>query len=245
MDFSLIQKQALGLDTSDLCEWRQAEKCFLVHKEIVNPLTRLQEDAQKAGFNLQIVSAYRDFSRQLAIWNAKATGKRPLLDSDGNILSFDALSNEQKLYTILRWSAIPGLSRHHWGTDFDIYDANQMDLEDVQLVPKEVEDAGPCAAMHDWLTERIAHNQSYQFYRPYQFDGGGIAPERWHFSYLPLAKNYSTQLKPALMISLWQENQLLLVDELIANLTSIWANYIDLDISKQPEWVIKILSGSF
>jgi LAS superfamily LD-carboxypeptidase LdcB len=244
MDYSLIQKQALGLDASALCEWRQGDKCFLIHKEIVDPLTRLQEDARQAGFNLQIVSAYRDFSRQLAIWNAKATGKRPLLDSEGNILAFDVLSNEEKLFAILRWSAIPGLSRHHWGTDFDIYDANQMHLEDVQLVPQEVEGSGPCAAMHDWLTGQIAHNQSYQFYRPYQFDSGGIAPEKWHLSYLPLAKSYAEQLKPGLLSNLWQEKQLLLLGELIANLTAIWPKYIELDASKQPEWVIKKLSES-
>lgn len=242
MDFSQQQKQALGLDQAGLCEWKQGEKSFLIHQAIVEPLTRLQQDAQKAGFNLQIVSAYRDFPRQLAIWNAKAMGKRPLLDSDGKILPFAELSNEQKLFAILRWSAIPGLSRHHWGTDFDIYDANKMDLEDVQLVPQEVEGTGPCAAMHDWLTGQIAHNQSHQFYRPYQFDNGGIAPEKWHLSYLPLAKSYAEQLKPGLMINLWEQNQLLLLEELVANLTSIWPKYIELDASQQPDWVIKMLS---
>ncbi|MCZ8486094.1 D-alanyl-D-alanine carboxypeptidase family protein [Vibrio lentus] len=30
-------------------------------------------------------------------------------------------SEQQKLSAILRWSALPGASRHHWGCDFDVF----------------------------------------------------------------------------------------------------------------------------
>lgn len=242
MGFSLIQQQALGLDMSALCEWQQEDKTFLLHAHIAEPLALLQDEALKAGFDLRIVSAHRDFSRQLAIWNAKAGGSRLLLDAQGQPLVFESLTNEQKLFAIMRWSALPGLSRHHWGTDFDIYDANRMALEDVQLLPQEVEGDGPCAGMHRWLSERIATNSSCHFYRPYQFDNGGIAPEMWHLSYLPVAMEYARQLNSGMLLPLWEEKQLLLLNELKANLTAIWPNYVQLDTQGQPDWVLKMLS---
>ena len=145
MSFNRIQKQTVGLDFSDLCEFLQGNRTFMVHKGILESLSKLQQDAHQAGFDLAIASAHRDFSRQLTIWNNKASGKRDLLDSQGNVLPFNQLSETEKLYAILRWSAIPGASRHHWGTDIDIFDARQMSYEDVQLIPQEVENSGPCA----------------------------------------------------------------------------------------------------
>ncbi len=87
-----------------------------VHPAIVAPFEALRSDAARAGFELKIVSGFRGFDRQLAIWNAKASGRRPLLDSDGQALCFNELSCEQLLDAILRWSALPGASRHHWGS---------------------------------------------------------------------------------------------------------------------------------
>ena len=38
----------------------------------------------------------------------------------------------------MRWSAIPGSSRHHWGTDLDVYDAAAVTPDyQVQLTPQE------------------------------------------------------------------------------------------------------------
>jgi hypothetical protein len=34
----------------------------------------------RAGFDLRIASAYRSFERQLALWNGKLCGERPVLD---------------------------------------------------------------------------------------------------------------------------------------------------------------------
>lgn len=236
-ELTLLQLQAMGRDVSALCEWRQGDRVFLLHKEAVEPLQRLQADARAAGFDLQLASAHRDFERQLVIWNAKAEGRRQLLDSDGQPLDFASLSAEQKLFAIMRWSAVPGLSRHHWGTDIDIFDASQIALDDVQLVPAEVEGDGPCSAMHRWLTGQIASNCSHGFYRPYQFDNGGIAPELWHISYFPLANTYARQLRPGLLEPVWQESHMALHQELVANLTSIWPTYVQLDANRQPEWV--------
>ncbi len=37
-----------------------------------------------------------------------------------------ALSDLEKCKAMLRWSAVPGASRHHWGTEIDIFDPDLL-----------------------------------------------------------------------------------------------------------------------
>ena len=48
--------------------------------------------------------------------------ERPLLDANNQPLDALQLGETERLHAILHWSALPGTSRHHWGTDLDIYD---------------------------------------------------------------------------------------------------------------------------
>ena len=44
---------------------------------------------------------------------------------------------------ILRWSALPGGSRHHWGTEIDIFDPDLLPQgQSLQLEPWEYESGG-------------------------------------------------------------------------------------------------------
>src|SRR5262249_7684278 len=72
------------------------------------------------GFDRQAVSGFRDFDRQLAIWNGKFRGTRALLDADSRPLDAADLDQAQRVAAILVWSALPGASRHHWGSDCDV-----------------------------------------------------------------------------------------------------------------------------
>ena len=172
-----------GRDHTDL----QSICDFQLSPAAAQNLTLLQQDAQQAGFDLKIISAFRSYDDQVKIWNEKATGKRALLDPDGYKLKFETLSKQEVLLAIMRWSAIPGASRHHWGTDLDIYDSNSLPTPDyeVQLVPKEVRPNGIFGKLHAWLDEKISNNESHGFFRPYCKDQGGVAPERWHLSFAP------------------------------------------------------------
>lgn len=163
---------------------------YFINKIMLTDFLRLQKDAHEAGFDLQICSAFRDYDRQLKIWNLKASGERQLLDDQEKPLEFSTLSPEQIVMAILRWSALPGCSRHHWGTDIDVFDSKTQRLEDVKLIPSETVDNGPAAKLHLWLDEKINLNQSYGFFRPYGSDRGGVSPERWHLSYYPLSRRY-------------------------------------------------------
>jgi LAS superfamily LD-carboxypeptidase LdcB len=107
------------------------------------------------------------------------------------------LSPEQTAFAILRWSALPGGSRHHWGTDFDVIDAAAVS-EDYrpQLTPQEVADNGVFGPFHCWLDQQIASGKSYGLFRPYAEDRGGVAPERWHLSYAPRAREFQQLITP-------------------------------------------------
>ena len=118
------RKQALGLDDQHVVDVALGDTAsFKIHRDLVGPLAAMRQAAQKEGFDLAVASGYRSFDRQRAIWNAKANGGRPVLDKNENPLDIDALDAVDLLKAILHWSALPGGSRHHWGSDFDIYDA--------------------------------------------------------------------------------------------------------------------------
>lgn len=166
-----------------------------VHKEVVKPFRDLQEEAGRAGFELEILSGFRSFEAQLSIWNRKAGGKLPVLDSDAVALNIGDLTPEELVLAILRWSALPGASRHHWGTDLDVFDAAaRPEGYEIELIPEEVNPGGMFGPLHDWLDERISASEAFGFFRPYDLDRNGVAPERWHLSHAPVADGYLSLL---------------------------------------------------
>ncbi|MCB1676577.1 MAG: M15 family metallopeptidase [Halioglobus sp.] len=190
-----------GLDESHLVAVGDGQR---LREAVAAPFTALRDDARRAGFDLAIASGYRSYHRQLAIWNAKATGARAVHDDDGRTLDLARLAPAQRLHAILRFSAIPGTSRHHWGTDLDVYDAAAVPPGyAVQLSPREVAAGGIFGPLHHWLDQRMAAGRSHGFFRPYGVDRGGVAPERWHLSYAPLAVRYAALLNPAALARCW------------------------------------------
>ncbi|CAM5189250.1 M15 family metallopeptidase [Alishewanella longhuensis] len=86
------------------------------------------------------------------------------------------------------YSALPGASRHHWGTELDIYDAAAVPADyQPQLLPAEYASGGPFYKLAWWLE---CHAAEYGFFLPYKRYQGGVAAEPWHISYQPLAKPY-------------------------------------------------------
>ena len=120
----MTQDQLLGLDESHLIlVGRGPHRLTAATAAAFNDM---QVAAAYEGFNLQAASSWRSFERQLAIWNGKWRGERPLLDADNQPLDALQLDDMERLHAILRWSALPGTSRHHWGTDLDIYDPDSL-----------------------------------------------------------------------------------------------------------------------
>jgi len=166
-----------------------------LHRDVVRPFLAMRRAAARAGLELTPTSSFRDFEVQVRIWNGKWRGERPLLDRQGRVLEAARLAPAQRVAAILAWSAPPGASRHHWGTDLDVYDrAAVAPGYRLGLVPPEYAPGGPFARLTAWLDANMGR---YGFYRPYATDRGGVAPEPWHLSHAPVAREASRRLRPA------------------------------------------------
>ena len=108
-DFSL--EELTGRSTGHLRGVAEA-RCTL-HQEAVTPFLAMRAAAAADGIDLVAFSSFRDFDRQLAIWNGKFRGERPMQDRAGAALDALALPPAQRVAAILWWSALPGASRHH------------------------------------------------------------------------------------------------------------------------------------
>jgi LAS superfamily LD-carboxypeptidase LdcB len=159
-------------------------RCAL-HYAAATSFLAMRDAAAGAGIDLAAASSFRDFDRQLHIWNAKWAGERPLLDRQGQPLVAASLDEAARIDAILCWSALPGGSRHHWGTDCDLIDAATLpEGYRVQLVPEEYAPGGVFGRLTGWLDENMAR---FGFYRPYASAGCGAGVEPWHVSYWPVA----------------------------------------------------------
>ncbi len=195
-----------------------------VHVHAAAPFANLRRAARAAGFDLRAVSSFRDFDRQLAIWNGKYSGARPLYDADGRPLDASRLPPEERIEAILRWSALPGASRHHWGTDVDVIDANAVPAGyRVQLTAEEYAPPGPFGPLLGWLQD---HAERFGFFRPFRGILSGVQPEPWHFSFAPVAEAARAALKPSLLEAALADAPLLGKEFVMGRLDELHARYV-------------------
>src|SRR5688572_30029017 len=83
------------------------EPACSLHQDVVSPFLTLRAAAAVDGIDLVARSSFRDFDRQLAIWNAKFRGERPMQDREGRPLDVAGLTPAQRVEAILWWSALP------------------------------------------------------------------------------------------------------------------------------------------
>ncbi|EGU9029365.1 D-alanyl-D-alanine carboxypeptidase family protein [Vibrio parahaemolyticus] len=227
--------QLTGTTDSHLQSTMVGQKAFLMHPDVANDLLNMIEAAKKAGFKMEIASGFRDFSRQRAIWNGKFEGELPILDSNSQPLNKAALSDEEKLKAILRWSALPGGSRHHWGCDFDVYARNLLPSDTkLQLEPWEYLE-GHQLAFYCWLKEHI---DEFGFFFPYLQDLGGVAIEPWHISHKTIGQQCAAQLNAEMLkdelVRQNQQHNIAGLESILNNLDSILSTYIR-NITPPPE----------
>jgi LAS superfamily LD-carboxypeptidase LdcB len=200
-----------------------AEPRAVLHPQAARALVKMRRAAARAGLDLAPASSFRDFETQVRIWNEKWTGVRALLDRDGRHLDAHALAPAARVRAILAWSAPPGASRHHWGSDFDVYDRAALAGRKLELVPAEYAPDGPFARLTAWLDE---HMGRFGFYRPYATDRGGVQPEPWHLSHYPTAREASRRLRLATLRGAIEGAALEGKGALLAALPSIYARYV-------------------
>lgn len=122
--------------------------------------------AKTDGVSLEIVSATRSFSAQRSIWNRKWGAPR-----------FMGFQEANRAREILRYSSMPGTSRHHWGTDIDL-----------NALENEWFDTPPGSNVYAWLSANGFRFGFHQVYTDKKHGRTGYEEERWHWSYLPLAE---------------------------------------------------------
>jgi len=198
-------------------------KCAL-HAHVVAPFLNLRRAALADGFDPVPQSSFRDFSRQLMIWNGKFTGERPMVDASGLPLDVRDLTPDERIEAIMLWSALPGASRHHWGTDIDLIDRQAAPPGyRIQLTPEEFAPGGPFAPLAAWLEVNAAR---FGFFRPFRGELSGVQPEPWHFSFAPVAESARRSLSPAVLHKAIAAAPLLGKDEVLERLESLHARYV-------------------
>ena len=201
-----------------------AEPACLLHGHVVAPFLNLRRAAAADGFDLVPVSSFRDFARQLAIWNGKFSGEKPMFDSSGERLDTGALTPHERIDAILLWSALPGASRHHWGTDLDLVDrsADSSSYPD-KLTRQAFAPDGPFAPLARWLE---VHAPRFGFSRPFQGMRSGVQPEPWHFSFAPTAEKARLALSPQVLRAAISAAPLLGKEMVLARLDELHERYI-------------------
>ena len=141
-----------------------SSKNLYLRSEVYSAFKRMAKDAEKDGVRLTIISGTRTHQRQTEIWEEK-----------WNTFKGD---EKEKAEEILLYSSMPGTSRHHWGTDFDL---NSLEPEFFEN--------GQGKKIYDWLN---ANAYKYGFFQPYSKLGlnrdQGYKEEKWHWSYYPIAR---------------------------------------------------------
>jgi LAS superfamily LD-carboxypeptidase LdcB len=157
-----------------------------LRKEVYEAFLNMREAAAKEGITMTIRSATRNFDYQKGIWERKWTGARHLSSGENAAQAFP--NPKDRALEILKYSSMPGTSRHHWGTDMDLNAFNNEYFE-----------TGPGQKLYAWMQ---AHAAEYGFCQPYSPKGEvrpyGYNEEKWHWSYLPTAQPLTALAKASL-----------------------------------------------
>lgn len=149
-----------------------------LRKETYDAFLDMEKAAKKEGIRLVIISATRSFESQKRIWENKWNGR---VIVEGRNL--DTVTNRvERARIILRYSSMPGSSRHHWGTDMDL---NSLDNDYFG--------SGEGLKTYQWLK---VHASGFGFCQPFTSKENGrtgYEEEKWHWSFSPLSKEFLEQ----------------------------------------------------
>jgi len=166
----------IGMDDS-----RIVSDTILLEKETYSAFIKMKDAAEKDGIIIKLVSGFRDFYRQQLIWNNKYKKFTNEFSLDG----------PTAIKEIIRFSTIPGTSRHHWGTEIDVIDKNFENEKDL-LISKKYEIGGIFSSLKRWMDE---NSKSFGFYIVYDDDSKrpGFEYEPWHYTYKPVSDLYQKE----------------------------------------------------
>ncbi|MGB6093047.1 MAG: M15 family metallopeptidase [Moheibacter sp.] len=183
----------------------------------------MKKAAKENGFNIYVVSSYRSYSHQNGIWERKYKNYRA-----------QGFSHQKTIEKIIRYSTIPGTSRHHWGTDLDIIDS-KMGIPSNPLSEVHFNEGGRMRKFKLWLDE---NSEKYGFHLVYtnKSERKGFEYEPWHFSYKPISVKMLRDYKELDIKKILQSNKLMgsenFTDEFIKKYKT--ENILDINPSLLP-----------
>lgn len=184
-DFEMLMGRFVPADHEDyvLIDEKYADRTGMyLHKDSYSAFIKMYDAALADGIKFQIRSATRNFDYQKGIWERKWNGETKV---GGEDISKTIADPKTRALRILEYSSMPGTSRHHWGTDIDL---NSFDNKWFET--------GEGKILLEWLETNASQ---YGFCRPYTAKDekrpDGYFEERWHWSYMPLAKYFSDLAK--------------------------------------------------
>lgn len=145
---------------------KHSSKKLYLNKKVYTAFIKMYDQAKKEGISLKIISGTRNFTEQKNIWERKWE-------------MYKSLAPLKRAKKILEFSSMPMTSRHHWGTDIDMNNLNNSYFE-----------KGKGKKEYDWLVQNANQFGFYQVYTNKENGRTGYNLERWHWSYIPLAKQY-------------------------------------------------------
>src|SRR5207244_2436959 len=104
-----------------------------LRKETLEAFVRMEIAAGKDGMELKIASATRNFDSQKNLWNRQWSDLEAAT-VNGENSEKNTMDSFAKFKKTLQYIAVPGTSRHHWGTEIDINGANVPYFETEQGV---------------------------------------------------------------------------------------------------------------
>lgn len=213
---TLPADQLIGKGNPDFVE----RDGYKLRPEAAKAFDEMKAAAAKEGIAFQVVSSYRNYAHQNRIWERKYKA-----------YTADGLSPLDAIEKIIEYSTIPGTSRHHWGTDIDIVDANGNAGGDL-LVPSKFHGNGPFCKFKAWMD---VHANTYGYYLVYTDNGNrkGFNYEPWHYSYKPLSVGYLEQYKKLDVKEVLEEQKLLGSDQFSPEFITRYRNENILDINSE------------
>jgi len=172
----LAEKEEIGIDI--LTGRKTPSLRFGLQTDASKAFESMKKEAARKGIQLFITSGHRDYNKQLTIWNNKFVRYQA-----------QGLKGLDLIRKITEFSAMPGTSRHHWGTDADILDIAVPQPKNPLLPSHYVSDKGIYNKLNEWM---INNAERFDFYEAYTDDPTrkGYEFEPWHYSYKPIAIDY-------------------------------------------------------
>jgi hypothetical protein len=189
-----------------------------LRKEAHDAFVEMKKAAYQDGIDIKVVSSYRSYERQRAIFERKYV-----------LFTEEGLEPLEAIDKIIEYSTIPGTSRHHWGTDADLIDASKPAEGDV-LVPEKFGPGGPFEDFKNWMD---ANSEKYGFYLVYTDNPRrrGFKYEPWHYSYAPLSVPMLAAYRKMNVMKILQRDDFLGAEDLTAGFIKSYMTDNILDIN--------------